>query len=223
MIQTSVAVRNAQLDALETAVGTAPDLQLRTGLPPATCAAASTGTLLATLTLPSDWMDAATSATKEKLGTWSGSGVADGTPGYFRIVVGGSCHLQGTVTAVGGGGDLELESPIDISTGGTVTISSFRLAIPDGSAVVGYEQSRLIEYTATGSEGTSFFVSIGATLDDDDYEVGFFGAKGAAIVPAAWDFPDALAGDRTTTQFRVLIPDVLSAGDVFLFELVETP
>lgn len=223
MIQTSVAVRNAQLDAAESAIGTAPDLQLRTGLPPSTCADAATGTLLATLTLPSDWMAAASSAVKLKSGTWSGTGVAAGSPGHFRIVKSGTCHMQGTVTAIGGGGDLELEAPIAISIGGTVTIDLFSIGIPDGSSILGYEKTRLVTYTATGSEGTDFMVSIGSTLANDTYEVGFFGAKGAAIIPAVWDFPNAVAGDRTTTQFRVLIPAALTAADVFVFEIVETP
>lgn len=85
---------------------------------------------------------------------------------------------------------------------------------------------RLVPYTATGAEGVDFFVPIvdddgdPVTLADDEYEVGFFGARGAAMIPAVWDFPNAVAGDRTQTQFRVLVPDVLSAGDVFLFEIV---
>jgi hypothetical protein len=60
-IQLSVTARNARLDAIETAVGTAPNLYLRTGAQPADCATADSGSLLATLALPSDWMAAAAS------------------------------------------------------------------------------------------------------------------------------------------------------------------
>lgn len=82
--------------------------------------------------------------------------------------------------------------------------------------------ARVVSYTATGSEGTDFMVPIGTALPADDYDVGFFGAAGAASIPAVWDFPNALAGDRTTTEFRVLVPSVLSAGDVFKFQITAT-
>ena len=53
-IKYSTAVRNAQLDAIETTIGVSPKLRILTGTAPANCAAAQTGTLLAELTLPSD-------------------------------------------------------------------------------------------------------------------------------------------------------------------------
>lgn len=82
--------------------------------------------------------------------------------------------------------------------------------------------ARIVTYVATGSEGVDFTVPIGATLADDNYDVGFFGAAGAVYVPAVWDFPNALAGDRTASAFRVLVPDVLVAGDVFKFQVTAT-
>ena len=63
-LQQSVAVRNAGLDAKETAIGTSPVLKIRTGAAPANCAAADSGTVLASCTLPSDWMAAASNGTK---------------------------------------------------------------------------------------------------------------------------------------------------------------
>jgi hypothetical protein len=68
-IQLSTSARNAQLDALETTVGTTPILRIRTGAMPASCATADSGTVLATMTLPSDWMAAAASGIKAKSGT----------------------------------------------------------------------------------------------------------------------------------------------------------
>jgi hypothetical protein len=97
MLQESTAVRDASNDARETTIGAAPTLELRTGAPPANCAAADTGTLLATLTLPSDWLTASASGAKAKNGTWSGTGSAAGTPGHYRIKQGATCHQQGTV------------------------------------------------------------------------------------------------------------------------------
>lgn len=102
-IKYSTAVRNAQLDAIETTIGASPKLRILTGSAPATCAAAQTGTLLAELTLPSDWAANAASGTKGLLGSWSGTVVADGTAGYYRILdnAGTTCHEQGTIGTSG--------------------------------------------------------------------------------------------------------------------------
>ena len=67
---------------------------------PANCAAADSGTLLATLTLPADWMNAASGTTKTLLGSWTGtaSGGAGATPTHFRMWNAGAtvCGVQGT-------------------------------------------------------------------------------------------------------------------------------
>ena len=60
-MQYSVTVRNARLDAVESSIGTTPILKIFDGTMPANCAAADAGTVLATCTLPSDWMAAASS------------------------------------------------------------------------------------------------------------------------------------------------------------------
>lgn len=55
-IQLSTAVRNAMLDAIETAAGASAILQIRSGAAPASPSAAATGTVLSTINLPTDWM-----------------------------------------------------------------------------------------------------------------------------------------------------------------------
>lgn len=128
-LQYSVTVRNAQLDAFETAIGTSAVLKIRSGSAPATCATADSGTVLATLNLPSDWMAAASSGSKAKSGTWEdASADATGTAGHFRIYAsdGTTCHAQGTITATGGGGDMTLDNT-SIATGQAVSITSFTL------------------------------------------------------------------------------------------------
>jgi hypothetical protein len=133
-LQLSITARNARLDAIETTIGTAPILTIRTGAPPADCATANSGTVLATLTLPSDWMANASSGSKAKSGTWQDASADNaGTAAHFRIhdSTGTTCHLQGTVTATGGGGDLTLDNT-SIAAGQTVTITSFTLT--DGNA-----------------------------------------------------------------------------------------
>lgn len=106
-IQLSVSARNAMLDSLETTVGTTPVLKIRTGAQPATCATADSGTVLVTMTLPSDWAAAASSGSKSKSGTWEDTSAdAPGTAQHYRLYAsdGTTCHLQGSVTATGGGG-----------------------------------------------------------------------------------------------------------------------
>lgn len=133
-LQLSVAARNARLDAIETTIGTAPILRIRTGAAPADCATADSGTVLAEMTLPSDWMANAASGSKSKSGTWQdASANAAGTAAHFRIYesTGTTCHLQGTVTATSGGGDMELDNT-SIAIGQTVTVTTFTLT--DGNA-----------------------------------------------------------------------------------------
>lgn len=128
-LQYSVAVRNAQLDALETAIGASAVLKIRTGAPPANCATADSGTVLATLSLPSDWMAAASSGSKALAGTWQdASADAAGTAAHFRLYAsdGTTCHAQGTVTATGGGGDMTLDNT-SIASGQSVTITGFTI------------------------------------------------------------------------------------------------
>lgn len=133
-IKLSTAVRNARLDAIETTIGASAVLKIRTGAPPADVATADSGTVLATLTLPSDWMAAASGGSKAKSGTWEDTSAdADGTAAHFRIYAsdGTTAHLQGTVTATSGGGDMEVDNT-SFATGQSFTITSFTLT--DGNA-----------------------------------------------------------------------------------------
>lgn len=130
-LQYSVAVRNARLDAVESTVGTSAILKIRSGSAPANCAAADSGTVLATLNLDSNWMADAASGVKAKAGTWEDSSADAGAPtnaGHFRIYDSGgsTCHIQGTVTATGGGGDLTLDN-ISIAAGQDIVVSSFSI------------------------------------------------------------------------------------------------
>lgn len=128
-LQLSVAVRNARLDAIETTIGTTAVMRIRSGAAPATCATADSGTVLATLTLPSDWMAAAASGAKAKSGTWSDTAAdAAGTAAHFRIYdsAGTTCHLQGTVTASGGGGDMEVDN-VSFAAGQSFSVTAFAL------------------------------------------------------------------------------------------------
>ena len=113
-LQYSVLLNNDQLNNVETFIGTNVSLLIYTGLPPTDTSDAPTGTLLVAINLPADWMAAASSETKAKSGTWSGTAVGTGTAGYFRI-------CNGSPTA-----DLTLDNT-SITSGQTVTVSTFTI------------------------------------------------------------------------------------------------
>ena len=132
-LQLSVGVRNALLDSIETTVGASAVMKLRTGAVPANCAAADSGTVVATINLPADWMAAASGGTKGLLGDWTESAAdAAGTVAHFRIYAsdGTTCHLQGTVTETGSGGDLTLDTT-NVLINEPVTITGFTLTAPN--------------------------------------------------------------------------------------------
>ena len=124
----AVAVQNAMLDAIETAVGTSAVLKIRTGAAPG-IGSADSGTVLATMSLPSDWMAAASSNSKAMSGTWEDSSADnDGTAAHFRIYQsdGTTQMIEGTCGDVGTE-DLVLDNA-EIASGQQVTITGFTLA-----------------------------------------------------------------------------------------------
>lgn len=128
-LQYSTTVRNAKLDAIETAIGTSAVLKIRSGAAPANCAASDSGTVLATLNLPSDYFAAASGGAKAKSGTWEDSSAdAAGTAAHWRLYAsdGTTCHAQGTVTATGGGGDMTVNNT-SFATGQAFTVTGFTL------------------------------------------------------------------------------------------------
>jgi hypothetical protein len=99
-IQMSAAARTARLDAFETTTGASPTLEIRSGAAPANCAAADSGTLLASMALPANWMNDASAGVKTLLGAWQDAAAdGTGTAGHFRIKQGATCHMQGSVGA----------------------------------------------------------------------------------------------------------------------------
>lgn len=128
-MQLSTAVRNAMLDAIETAIGPSAILKVRSGAAPANVAAADTGTVLATVNLPADYMAAAAGASKAKTGTWDDNAAdAAGTAAHYRIYAsdGVTCHLQGTVTVTGSGGDMQLDNVV-FALGQAFSITAFTI------------------------------------------------------------------------------------------------
>lgn len=130
-IQFSLGVRTARGNSIETAVGTAARLSLRSGAPPATCATADSGTEVIRYTLAADWAAAfASGAATPWLNNLPLTGAATGTAtlGHYRFYAsdGVTCHIQGTITATGGGGDMTVDNP-SVTTGQTVNVTGFGL------------------------------------------------------------------------------------------------
>lgn len=132
-VQYSVAVRDAKNDAIETTIGTAPRLEIRTLTQPANCAAADVGTVLATINLPSDWLAASSGGVKSIAGgPWTdASADASGTAGHFRIknTAGTVTHMQGSVGT--SASDMIVDS-VSFTAGQQFSINSF--SITSGNA-----------------------------------------------------------------------------------------
>lgn len=129
MPEFSAACANAMLNLFETTVGTDAVMKIRTGARPTHVADADSGTVLATLTLPTDWMAAASGGSKAKLGTWAdGSADATGTAAHYRIYAsdGTTCHQQGSVGT--SGTDIVVDSVAFVASQ-AFSISAFTLTI----------------------------------------------------------------------------------------------
>ena len=132
-LQLNVTTRNARLDTIESTNGTSCSLEIRSGALPANCAATRTGTILATINLPTDWMAAASSGSKAIAGTWQDASADNtGIAGHFCIYNsqatkdGTTCFMQGDVTATGGGGAMTVDST-SFTAAQQFTVTSFTL------------------------------------------------------------------------------------------------
>ena len=127
----STTLRNARLDAVSTAVGSAGKLRIYDGTRPATGGTATT--LLAELTLGSPFAPAASGGvlTANAI-TGDTSADATGTATWARLVTSASAFVADiSVSVTGGGGDLQLASA-SITTGVAVNVTS--LTITAGNA-----------------------------------------------------------------------------------------
>jgi hypothetical protein len=107
----SLSMRNQMISQYEVLLGVNPVLELRSGTAPSSCEDVDSGTLLASITLPNDWMISPVAGTISIQGTWNGNGIASGTAGHYRLKTSGNTvHEQGTVYQAGGSGDLGLDN-----------------------------------------------------------------------------------------------------------------
>jgi len=126
--QYSDAVRDGSRISYESVIGTSPKMRLLTGTQPANAAAAETGTLIVEIDLPSDWLSHDGAGVSTKLGVWTEVAAAAGDVGYYRVydTAVANCHDQGSVTATGGGGDMELNT-ITAAIGQDILVTAFTI------------------------------------------------------------------------------------------------
>lgn len=198
-IQYSAAIYLARLDQVEVSAGASPLLRIFSGAAPANCAAADSGTLLATLTLPADWMNTASGTTKTLLGSWTGtaSGGAGATPTHFRILnaAGSVCHLQGTsginvplttnALTAANGNVLNFASTTGVAVGQVITGAG----VPVGATVLAFT-------------GTAVTMSMASTA----------GVANAAAITFGFDLP--VNGTITTGQTITISAFTLTAANI---------
>jgi hypothetical protein len=119
----SVATRNAQLNAITTAVGNAGTLTIYCGTQPATGGTATT--VAATFTMGSPFAPGASSAVLTPTLPSAATAVATCTATWFRIATSGATQIiDGTVGT--SGADLNLTTT-SITTGLSISITSFTI------------------------------------------------------------------------------------------------
>ena len=137
-LRISTGLRNTLLDSGIQSVFNSGILDIYSGSQPAAANDVPSGTLLASITLPADAFAAAGSGAVAKSGTWSDSSANNtGTAGWFRLKTSADtgasstteARMDGSITATGGGGNMELDST-SITSGQAVTVSTFTITQP---------------------------------------------------------------------------------------------
>jgi hypothetical protein len=121
-------LRNALATAFTNQFPAGSTIEIRTGTQPASANNAASGTLLATITLPSTPFGSASGGAISKNGTWSATISTSGTAGYARFIGGSNVCDVSVGTS---GADMIIDNATLVS-GGTVTVSAFTYTQPSG-------------------------------------------------------------------------------------------
>jgi hypothetical protein len=114
--------------ALATDIGSGAIIEIRSGSKPATPETAASGTLLVSINIVGSFTS--TGGVLTAADPAAAAPAASGTAGYFRLKKsGGTAVLDGTVTASGGGGDMQLGST-SINTGVNVDLGVPTINVP---------------------------------------------------------------------------------------------
>lgn len=136
-ISLNVTARNTILDSGLNAAFNGGRFRIYSGSKPATANLAPTGTLLADVTAADFFAAAASGSIALNAAMTDSSADGTGTAGWFRFSAASDtdaldaafARIDGTVTATGGGGDIELDST-SITAGQSVSVSSFSFTMP---------------------------------------------------------------------------------------------
>lgn len=113
---------------LATDIGSAATIEIRSGSKPATPETADAGTLLATVSIVGSFTS--TDGVLTSADPASVTIAATGTAAHFRLKTSvGVAKLDGTVTATGGGGDMELAT-VALSSGATLDLGVPTITVP---------------------------------------------------------------------------------------------
>lgn len=123
-------LRNNMLDEITARAGASAILRIYSGSRPGTGGAETT--ILAELTCNATFAPAASGGVLTLNAITADSSANNtGTASWFRIQSSGANHVfDGSVTATGGGGDLQLNST-SITSGGTVSVTSATITAPN--------------------------------------------------------------------------------------------
>lgn len=130
------AARNAMLDSGFRGMFAGGKLDIYTGAQPATPDLVPSGTLLASITLPSPCFAAAAAGALAKTGTWQdASANATGVAGWARFKAVGDddteddAQVRADVDVGEGAGELQIDNE-DVNTGQSVTVTAFTVTQP---------------------------------------------------------------------------------------------
>jgi hypothetical protein len=168
MFQLDVNTRNAMLDAVESSIGPSPSLEFRSGTLPANTAAADSGSALATLALPADWMAAASGGSKALSGTWEDlSADAAGVITHFRLKASATTRIQ-AICSDAWAGSKSYAVGRYVHNGGNV----YRCTAGGVSAASGGPTGTGASITDGGVTWTFVQVGTDMTLDNCDVAIG---------------------------------------------------
>lgn len=128
-IKLSTSQRNAMAQAMEDNMGGTPVLKIFTGGAPTNDTDPNTGTELVSINLPADAFNISNGVLSLSAAV-SGTGIADGSAGHFRLynTDGTTVAQQGTVGQ--GSGDLSIDN-VSIAIGQTVNLNGYSLTMPN--------------------------------------------------------------------------------------------
>jgi len=174
-IQYSTTHRNNNMADITTQLGTTAYLLIYTGSPPANCAAAATGTLLASLPCSNPFGAAPSSGVLTASAITSASAAATGTAGYWRLCTssaGTTVIAQGTiystVTLTTSALTAANSNVLNFASGGTAAVAGMAASgtgIPTGATVLASTATTVtLSLASTAGVAASTVITFGGDL-----------------------------------------------------------